>query len=157
MFAVSSAAMHEVYGLRRGDVAFFLGAEQLEPVRWCLADRVEVRFWSSKGDQFRKGAVVTRVRKGPPCSVQDGGAAVDLMVELLLYYPTLPSHAPLVAVASGADGWRLWSKHQVVSALRQIVALGDCRRQSYRALPAYWGRQVFGGGGGATGATAYRG
>ena len=73
ILAVSQTSMHVVHGLRRGDVAFFRGAVQLSAAQWHSADRVEVRFRSSKGDQFRKGAVVTRKRSGPPRLVEAGG------------------------------------------------------------------------------------
>lgn len=73
MFAVSGAAMHEMHELCRGVVAFFLGSEQLPPERWRRAGRVELRLRAPQGDHFRKGGVVTRVRRGPPCWVQGGG------------------------------------------------------------------------------------
>ena len=38
-----------------------------------MADRVEVRFRGSRGDQLRKGAISTRVREGPPKPVGAGG------------------------------------------------------------------------------------
>lgn len=123
MFAVSSKDMHAVHGLRRGDVAFFRSSEQLAPGQWSLADRVEVRFRSAKGDQLRKGAVVTRARTGPPRAVSLGGGAVDVMVELLSCYPSLPPHAPLVAFDVGQEAWSMWSKHQATRALRQVVSL----------------------------------
>ena len=108
MFAVNKLSMHEVHGLRRGDVTFFRGATQLLlPAQWVLADRVEVRFRSSKGDQFRKGAVVTRTRSGASRSVEAGGGAVDLMVELLSLYTFLPSCAPLVAFGVGHGRWAM--------------------------------------------------
>ena len=37
---------------------------QLTVAQWSTADRVEVRFRGSKSDPLRKGAVITRVRKG---------------------------------------------------------------------------------------------
>ena len=42
--------------------------------QWSMADRVEVRFGGSKGDHLRKGAILTRARKGPPNPVGAGGA-----------------------------------------------------------------------------------
>ena len=66
MFALSKNAMHVEHGLRRGDVALFKRAVQMSVGLWHLADRVELRFWSSKGDQLRKGKVLTRVRKHAP-------------------------------------------------------------------------------------------
>ena len=55
---------HKVYCLRRGDVAFFKGNEQLVGSRIHEANKVEVRFKGSKGDQGRKGAVLVRTRTG---------------------------------------------------------------------------------------------
>ncbi|CAN0426624.1 unnamed protein product [Pylaiella littoralis] len=122
MFAVPKAAMHAVHGLRRGDVAFFPGAVQLSEAQWSSADRVEVRFRSSKGDQLRQGAVLTRTREGTPHRVDEGGGAIDLVVELLSCFPSLPSHAPLVAVGVGGGRWDLLTKHRAESALRQVVS-----------------------------------
>ena len=132
MFAVSQTAMHAVHGLRRGDVAFFHGSVQLTSRdKWALADRVEVRFRSSKGDQFRKGAVCTRTRQHAPCPVESGGGAVDVMVELLSAFPFLPSHAPLVAVGAGGNSWWMWTKNKACDALRQMVALAGLPPQEY--------------------------
>ena len=50
--------------LRRGDVVFFWGDTQLD---WTISghtDRAEVRFRSSKGDQWWDGMVVTRTHVG---------------------------------------------------------------------------------------------
>ena len=58
----------------------------------CASDEVRFRGW--KGDQLRKGAVVTHVRKGPSMRVGEGGGAVDLMIELMSCYLFLPSSAP---------------------------------------------------------------
>ena len=107
------------------DVVFFRGATQLlRPAQWVLADPVEVRFRSSKkGDQFRKGAVVTHTRSGASRRVEAGGGAVDLMVELLSFYTFLPSCAPLVAFGVGHGRWAMWTKHQATTTLCQVVAL----------------------------------
>lgn len=132
MFAMTRVSMHEVHGLRRGDVAFFRGTVQLFlPAQWYLADRVELRFRSSKGDQFRKGAVVTRTRSGSGCGVENGGGAVDIMVELLSLYTFLPSCAPLVAFGVGQGKWAMWTKHQATRALRQVVALAGLQPEEY--------------------------
>lgn len=72
-FVVSKAALHVVHGLRRGDAAFFCGSVQLHEAQWPLADRVEVRFRSSKGDQLRQGAMMTRARDGSSQRVEEGG------------------------------------------------------------------------------------
>ena len=65
--------MQPEYGLRRGDVAFFEQVVQLSVGQWHLADSVELCFRSSKGDQRRKGKVLTRVRKHPPHVFEPGG------------------------------------------------------------------------------------
>ena len=39
---------------------------------WGQADRVEVWFRSSKGDQLRDGMVMTCARAGPPHPLRDG-------------------------------------------------------------------------------------
>lgn len=131
LFAASQSAMHAEHGLRRGDVAFFRSSEQLPPERWSLADSVEVRFRSSKADQFRKGSVVTRVRTGSPRSVEDGGGAVDALVELFLLFPHLPSHAPLVAFGACGDTWSMWTQYQATEALRQVVSLAGLQPVEY--------------------------
>ena len=74
-----------------------------------MADRVEVRFRGPKGDHLRKGAILTRARKGPPKPVGAGGGAVDLMVELLLCYLFLPPSSLLVAFGCGSGRWFMWT------------------------------------------------
>ena len=101
MFAETWLRVHETYCLRRADAAFLRGNVQLTVAQWSTADRVEVRFHGSKGDYLRKGAVVTRARKGPSMRVREGGGAVDLMIELMSCYLFLPSSAPLVAFGVG--------------------------------------------------------
>ena len=66
-----------------------------------------VRFRGSKGDQLGKGAVVTRVQKGPSMRVRNGGSAVDLMIELMSCYLFLSSSAPLVEFGSGNGRWSM--------------------------------------------------
>ena len=51
MFAETRSRIHKTYCLRR-DAAFFRGRVQLGVAQWSTADRVEVRFRGSKGDQF---------------------------------------------------------------------------------------------------------
>ena len=131
MFAETSTRMHEIYGLRRGGVAFFRGGRQLEWGQWPTADRVEVRFRGSKGDQLRKGAVLTRARKGPPRPVGDGGGAVDLMIELLSCYLFLPPSAPLVAFGCGSGRWSMWTQTQATKALRQVVSVAGMQAEEY--------------------------
>jgi len=154
--------MHEVHGLRRGDVAFFRGATQLLlPAQWVLADRVEVRFRSSKGDQFRKGAVVTRARSGVIRQVEASGGAVDIMVEL--GRALVPLHLPPVVRASSRFWCRSWQVGHVDQTpgddrpppsgrIGGFAARGVCA-----ALPADWGGDVLGGGGGVAGRSSPRG
>ena len=116
MFAETRLRVPETYCLRRAHVAFFRGNIQLTVAQWSTADRVEVRFRGSKGDQLRKGAVVTRVRKGPSMRVGEGGGAVDLMIQLMSCYLFLPSSAPLVAFGIGNGRWSIWTQHQATTA-----------------------------------------
>ena len=50
LFANGKGMFHKVYCLRRGDVAFFKGNEQLVASRIHEANKVEVRFKGSKRD-----------------------------------------------------------------------------------------------------------
>ena len=131
MFAETRSRIHETYCLRRADVAFYRGRVQLGVTQWSTDDRVEVRFRGSKGDQLRKGAVISRVRAGSPRPVGAGGGAVDLMLELMSCYLCLPSSAPLVAYGSGGGRWSMWTKQQATVALRDVVALAGVRADEY--------------------------
>ena len=131
MFAETRLRIHETYCLRRADVAFFRDRVQLEVAQWSRADRVEVRFRGSKGDQLRKGAVISRVRAGSPMSVGAGGGAVDLMLGLMSCYLFLPSSAPLVEYGSGGGRWSMWTKQQATVALREVVELAGVRADEY--------------------------
>ena len=82
----------------------------MQPELWPFADKVELRFRGAKGDQFRKGAVITRVRDEALQGVQDGGGCVAVMVELLSYFAVLPSSAPLVMYGTGDGEWRMWTQ-----------------------------------------------
>ena len=53
-----------VYCLLRRDEAFFRENKQLREGKRQEANKVEVRFGRSKGDQWRKGAVLVRTRTG---------------------------------------------------------------------------------------------
>ena len=99
--------------------------------QWSMADRVEVRFRGSKGDQWRMGAILTRARKGPPKPVGAGGGAVDLMVELLSCYLFLPPSAPLVAFGCGSGRWSMWTQAQAMRALRQVVSVAGVQLEEY--------------------------
>ena len=107
MFAETRSRIHETYCLRRGDVSFFRGRAQLGVAQWSSADRVEVRFRGSKGDQLRKGAVISRVRAVSPRPVGGGGGAVDLMLELMPCYLFFA----LVGFPGGVWQWRWQMVH----------------------------------------------
>jgi len=111
---------------------------------------VEVHFRSSKGDQFRKGAVVTRKRSGPPRLVEAGGGAVDLMIELLSCYMFLPSHAPLVVFGIGSGRWAMWTTSQAEKALRQVVTLAGWQLAEYALHSLRIGGATFLAAGGAS-------
>ena len=112
-------------------MAFFRGRVQLGVAQWSRANRVEVRFRGSKGDQLRKGADILRVRAGLPRSVGASGGAVDLMLELMSCYLFLPSSASLVAYGSGSGRWSMWTKQQATVARREVVALAGVRADEY--------------------------
>lgn len=80
LFAGAGGKVNEEYILRRGDVAFFRGTEQVMGARRREADKVEARFRASKGDQQRKGAILVRVRWGKGAQRDEG--AVGLLAEL---------------------------------------------------------------------------
>lgn len=62
----------------------FWGWEHLTSALWGCMDQVEMRFRSSERDQFRKGAVVNRVRVDPRGRLEaEGGGAVEVMIDLL--------------------------------------------------------------------------
>ena len=129
MFAETRLRVHETYCLRHADVAYFRGNIQLTVAQWSTADRVEVRFRGLKGGQLRKGAVVTRVRKGPSMRVGEGGGAVNLMIKWMYCYLFLPPSAPLVAFVLGNGRWSMWTQHQATAALRKVVALAGVRAE----------------------------
>ena len=131
IFAKTRLRVHEFYYLRRADVAFFRGNIQLTVAQWSTADLVEVRFRGSKGDQLRKGAVVTRVQKGPSMRVGEGGGAVDRIIEMMSCYLFLPSSPPLVAFGVGNGRWSMWTQHQATAALRKVAALAGVRAEEY--------------------------
>ena len=72
---------------------------------WGQADRVEVRFRSSRGDQLGDGTVVTRACADPPLPLRDGSGAVELMIKLLSSGMFLPSRAPLAVLGTVRDKW----------------------------------------------------
>lgn len=132
MFARSNRLVHEIHGLYRRDVAFFRAGKQLLlPAQWALADRAEVRFRPSEGDQFRKGAVVTRTKSGPFCGVESGGEAGDLMMELVSLHLSPPVRVASRFLGVGHGRWTMWTKHQATVTLRQVVALVSLPPEEY--------------------------
>ena len=126
MFAETRTRVHELYCLRRANVAFFPSGTPSG-----VGDRVEVRFRGSKGDQWRKGAILTRARKGPPKPAGAAGGAVDLMVELLSSYLFLPPSAPLATFGCGSDRWSMWAQAQATRALREVVSVAGVQPEEY--------------------------
>lgn len=55
LFTETRSQVHEIYCLRWVDAAFLCGKGQLVAALWSTADRFEVRFRGSKGNQLRKG------------------------------------------------------------------------------------------------------
>ena len=135
MFAEARLRVHEIYCLWRADVAFFRRNIQLTVAQWSTADRVDVRFRGSKGGQLRKGAVVTRVRKGPSMRVGEGGGAVDLMIELMSCYLFLSSLVLLVAFGVGNGRWSMWTQHQATTACGKWLRWRVCVRRSTPCTP----------------------
>jgi len=121
LFAGKKGVYHKVYCLRRGDVAFFRDNEQLGEGKRQEANKVEVRFRGSKGDQGRKGAVVVRTRTG--LGGEGKGGAVGLLVELFGMYNDgeLTGEAPLMSYR-GTEGWRVWGRGQATRCLRDGIA-----------------------------------
>ena len=116
--------------MRREDVTFFREGTKVERPQWVSAETVEMRFRASKGDQLRKGTVVTRSRDPPSKSqAEQKPGAVELLIELMSHDPTLPRHAPLVAYRSicGSVGW--WTQRQATQTLGEVVALAGVQLQ----------------------------
>ena len=96
-----------------------------------MADRVDVRFRGSKGNQLHKRAILTRARKGPPNPVGAGGGAAELMAELSSCYLFLPPSAPLVVFGCGSGRWSTWAQAQATRALRQVVSAAGVQLEEY--------------------------
>ena len=65
MFAETSTRAHEEWCLRRADVAFLRGENQLKGGQWSTADRVDLRFRGNKGDQLRAGDIFKSSEERP--------------------------------------------------------------------------------------------
>ena len=102
-----------------------MNERQLQWPFWSLANRVEVRFRASKGDQLPRGAIITRtkediVRKGDRASSLP--EAVDVVGESSSCFRTLPSEAPLMTYFSSSGVPVIWTQSPATKALRQLVA-----------------------------------
>ena len=94
VFAETRSRTHETYRLRQAHLAFFRGRINLAGLQCSTPQRVVGQFRGPKGDQMRKGAVLSRVRGGMPRLVGAGDDAVYLMTELmsLLMSPSLNAY-----------------------------------------------------------------
>lgn len=66
---------------------FYSGRQRLQNLRWHQADRVNVRFSRSQGDQNQAGNVTVRLRdevKGTGCSLDQEGLLSARKAEMSL-------------------------------------------------------------------------
>ena len=87
------------------------------------ADKVEVTFRAGKSDQNRLGPVVPRTRVAAADGVEGdvrSKGALEILLDLLDYYPTLDGEAPLMQTYS-VVGWRVINRGEATHALRVIV------------------------------------
>ena len=56
---------------------------------------------------------------------------MDLMIERLSCFRSLPSHAPLVVFDVDGGNWTMWTEHRTESALRQVVPLAGLQPSEY--------------------------
>ena len=94
MFASKEGCWNNGHMLRRVDVVLVQGSTQLDWTMWGQADRVEIRFWNSKGDQLRYGMVMMRACADPPFPLRD-------RIAVVLYVSSLPR-------AAGGVWYRAW-------------------------------------------------
>lgn len=97
IFASKEPRRDHGHVLRRGDVVFFRDSTLLDRVLKGQTDRVEIWYKSSKGYQFGKVAVLTRVRAGSSLPMSGGSRIVQLTIERLSSYTYLPLYAQLAA------------------------------------------------------------
>ena len=124
IFASPAGAVHPVHCLTRKDVARYRGERRLTSLQWHQVTSIEVRFHGHKGDQAQQESVIVRVRDDASrtrSGVGAGGGAVDLLMELLSVYPTMPESAPLSSYRCGNEV-RLWRYPEALAALRQVAA-----------------------------------
>ena len=140
MFASKEGCWDDGHMLRRKDMVFFRGSIQLDWTMWGQADRVVVRFRNSKGDQLRYGMVMMRARTDSHLPLRDGGGAVELMVELLSSFMSLPSLAPLAAFGTVQGNWSVWTQAGATALpFAEWCRWRDCRRMGTRCTPCVLG------------------
>ena len=103
-FASKEGQWEDEHTLCSGDVGLFRGSTQLDWTIWGQADRVQVRFRSSKGDLLRDGTIMTRACAGPPLSpiVEWGrGSRVKDLIAVFLSVSSL-------TCATGGVWCRMW-------------------------------------------------
>lgn len=87
--------------------------------------------------------------QGPPCGLENGGGAVDVMVELMPSYIFLPpTHRVLLSVSEGVGGrcrqrTRRRSPGDVHLAVNGGIG-GTAARRIRAALPSKWGCNLLG-------------
>lgn len=132
MFAAGERSWNFVRCLQHCEAASFRGLQQLS---WDLsprAKRVEVRFKCSWGEQFRKRAVVVRVRKESGPRLRAGRGAVALLAELLSFIINLPENAPFSWSRLGSGKYAVLAQSQYAS-VRQLVKA--CEPTNFRCIP----------------------
>lgn len=125
LFTGEGGRANGAFILTRGDVAFFNGDQQMMGEGRRGADKIEVRFTASKGDQDRKGAILVRVKGGRGAERDEG--AVGLLAELFESYEGegLTTKAPLMTFKEG-ERWRVWGRDKATKCLRR--GLGGSER-----------------------------
>ena len=100
MFASKGGCWDDGHILRRGDVVFFLGSTQLGWTMWGQADRVKVRFRSSKGDQpltlMRAMATLGQVRRSAETSCM-----VCVSTAIATWAVSTTTHSPDKTIVGG--------------------------------------------------------
>ena len=116
LFADSkSGLVHKEAGLLRSDLAFYNSIDtQLPWTQRSNATHVEIRFRASKGDQQRRGAVITR-----------SGATLQVLLQLLQLEPALSMDSPLMAYSvlssSKHSTTRVATSKMATTCLRHMV------------------------------------
>ena len=126
IWAYGSGLVHSDFCLTIKDLTFFAGAFQLAWEDRRAADRVEVTFRTSKSDNKRLRAIVTRTRVTTG-KERVGGVkshrALEILLDTLLIdiYPELSGSAPLMQTRT-ATGWNVVTRTAATKALRKMVS-----------------------------------